>query len=61
MKNYAEGPEMPLALGLALAQNTAAMNRFAALSHEEQQKMIQQTNGITSKKEMRAFVQSLID
>ncbi len=61
MKNYAEGPEIPLALGLALAQNVTAMNCFAALSREEQQRIIQHTSSIMSKKEMRAFVQSLID
>jgi uncharacterized protein YdeI (YjbR/CyaY-like superfamily) len=60
MKNYANGPEIPLGLGMALAQNRAAMNRFAALPASEQQALIKRTHGIRSKEEMQAFVQSLL-
>jgi hypothetical protein len=61
MKMSSEGPEMPLALGLALSQNLDAMNRFSALSREEQQGIIRNTENIKSKKEMRAYVQSLVN
>ncbi len=33
-------PDMPLGLGMALAQNTSAMSRFGALSTEEKKRMI---------------------
>lgn len=59
MKNYAEGPEMPLGLGMALAQNLNAMNHFASLSREQQQQVIDNTHSIGSKKEMQAYVQQL--
>ncbi len=32
--------EMPMGLGMALAQNEAAMTKFAALSESEKQKII---------------------
>lgn len=60
MKNYANGPEIPLGLGMALAQNRAAMNRFAALPAAEQQAFIERTRGVRSKEEMQSFVQSLL-
>lgn len=56
MKNFAEGPEMPIGLGLTMAQNLNAMNRFTALSPQQKQKMIDHTHQINSRKEMRAFV-----
>ena len=59
MKNFANGPEIPLGLGMALAQNRAAMNRFAALPASEQAALIERTHGIRSKEEMQSFVQSL--
>lgn len=59
MKNYADGPEMPLGLGMALSQNLEAMNRFAALSRPEQQAIIEHTHSIYSKAEMQAYVRGL--
>ncbi|MCL2055570.1 MAG: hypothetical protein FWG90_14225 [Oscillospiraceae bacterium] len=50
---------IPLGLGMALAQNSAALSRFAGLSKEERQKIIDRTHGINSKKEMRGFVDNL--
>lgn len=60
MKSYSQGPELPLGLGMALAQNLEAMRRFTSLSGAEQQAVIDRTHSIGSKKEMRAFVDSLI-
>ena len=57
MESFAEGSGMPLGLGLALAQNRQAMNRFSSLSPEQQQQMIDQTKQIGSKQEMRSFVE----
>lgn len=57
MKSFTEGPEMPMGLGLALAQNLEAMNRFSSLSPQQKQQMIEHTKQINSSQEMRSFVQ----
>ncbi|NLO45696.1 MAG: hypothetical protein GX107_04230 [Clostridiales bacterium] len=61
MTNSAQDLDMPLGLGLALSQDLEAMNRFAALPKEEQQRVISHTDSIKSKSEMRAFVRSLVN
>ena len=58
MNNYANGPEIPLGFGMALAQNTEAMKHFSALTVHEQQEIIAHTHAIQSKGEMQAYVQS---
>jgi len=50
---------MPIGLGMALAQNMPAMERFALLPKEEQQRIIAATHGIGSREEMQAYVGSL--
>ena len=59
MANYVNGPDMPIGLGMALAQNLSAMERFAALPREEQRRIIAGTRGIGSREEMQAYVGSL--
>lgn len=61
MKNFVEGDDIPLGLGLALAQNIDALNTFAALTNEQKQKAIEHTHQIQSKREMAAFVQQIAD
>lgn len=51
--------DLPLGLGMALAQDVGAMERFASLSPDEQRRVIDQTHSITSKGEMQSFVQEL--
>lgn len=51
--------EVPMGLGMALAQNTEAMAYFAGLSKEQQQAVIDGTHDIHSKQEMRAYVERL--
>lgn len=58
-KNYAEGTQIPMGLGMALAQNLDAMNRFASLPEAEKDRIIEHTHQIGSKREMRAYVDSL--
>ena len=60
MKNYANGPEIPMGLGMALAQNREAMDYYASLSKAEQESIIKHTHEINSKQEMKAYVQSLV-
>ena len=57
--NLTNGPDIPMGLGMALAQNTDAMAYFSNLSPEKQREIISATHGISSKEEMRSFVDSL--
>ena len=50
---------VPLGFGMALAQNTNAMEHFARLPKEKQKAIINQTKSINSKSEMQAFVDNL--
>lgn len=59
MENLVNGPEIPMGLGMALAQNRNAMDRFASMTPAAQQAVIEHTHQITSKKEMQAYVASL--
>ena len=59
MTNYVNGPEIPMGLGMALAENLNAMEYFASLSPAQQQAVIERTHQIRSKQEMRSLVQSL--
>ena len=53
------GPQMPMGLGMALAENMQAMPYFAALPDQKKQAVIDHTHQIQSKQEMRQFVQEL--
>ncbi len=60
MQNFANCSDIPMGLGMALAQNLPAMNRFASLSKAQQQAIIAHTHSISSKEETQAYVQSLL-
>lgn len=60
MENYVNGDGMPLGLGMALAKNIKAMEYFSHLSKPEQQKIIDHTHVIRSKREMQEYVDNLI-
>ena len=51
--------DLPMGLGMALAQNVDAMEQFASLSPDEPRQIIDQTHTINSKSEMQSFVQHL--
>lgn len=61
MKNYANGSEIPIGLGMALAQNLEAMNYFSSLNKEQKQNVIEQTHTIRSKEEMQQFVSHITE
>ncbi len=61
MSNLANGPEIPMGLGMALAQNIEAMNHFSALPKLSQNEIIEHTHSINSKEEMQSYVQSLVN
>lgn len=53
--------DMPLGLGMALAQNTEAMKKFSNLSEKEKQIIIEGTHSISSKTEMHRYVNNIAD
>ena len=50
---------IPLGLGMALSQNASAMQRFAEMSYDERQYVIDAAHTISSKKEMKAYVSAI--
>ncbi len=53
--------DLPLGFGMALSQNTKAMEVFCAMCEQDQQNIIDHTHQVDSKKEMQAYVESLSD
>lgn len=51
--------DLPLGLGLALAQNTKALDAFSGMTEQQKKEIIKKTHSIQSKQEMQAFVNSL--
>ncbi len=51
--------EIPLGLGMALAQNTEALKAFGNLTIPQQQDFIENAHSIRSSSEMRAYVNTL--
>lgn len=56
MENY----EMPIGLGMALAMNPEAMQKFASLPDSKKLDIINGTHAISSKEEMRRYVENII-
>ncbi|WP_369284136.1 hypothetical protein [Oscillibacter sp. GMB15532] len=52
--------ELPLGLGMALAQDVAAMERFSALPEAEKQSVINGARAARSSTEMRAYLQTTL-
>lgn len=59
LNNNKSNTDIPLGLGMALAQNVNAMNYFSSLSKERQNDIINQAHRVNSKREMKALVSSL--
>lgn len=55
-----EPNELPLGMGMALAQDTVAMERFATLPEAEKQAVIDGAHAAKSKEEMRAYLQKTL-
>lgn len=58
--NILNNSDIPMGLGMALAQNTDAMAKFTAMSDTEKQTFINGTHSINSKQEMKEYVASLL-
>ena len=52
---------LPLGLGMALAQNEAAMKRFESMTELEKQALIARCSQVKSKREMQQLVNRLTD
>ncbi len=53
--------EMPVGFSMALAQNPKAMQKFALLSEDKKQEIINGTHSIQSKQEMHEYVNKIIN
>ena len=51
--------KVPIGFGMALAQNTAAMTRYAHLTAEQQQDILNRAHNVLSEREMYSLVTSL--
>lgn len=51
--------KVPIGFGMALAQNTAAMNRYAILTEQQKQNILDKAHNVRSEKEMYSLVASL--
>lgn len=51
--------KVPIGFGMALAANTAAMNRYAQLSETQKQDILSKAHNIRSEKEMYSLVANL--
>ena len=61
MNENVTNSDIPLGLGMALAQNTKALKAFGELSIPQQQDFIENAHSIRSSSEMRAYVKTLIN
>lgn len=59
MGKFEMGAQMPVGLGLALEQNKA-MDYFCSLSEVDQKRIIEQTHGMQSTKEIVDFIHTII-
>ena len=51
--------KVPIGFGMALAQNTAAMTRYAQLTEQQKQDLLAKAHNVRSEKEMYSLVASL--
>lgn len=60
MDNLLKGSDIPMGLSMALSRNLDAMNYFASISAQEQQRIIDGTHNIRSKEEMNEYVKNIM-
>ena len=52
--------EMPIGFSMALAMNPEAIQKFALLSEDKKQQIIEGTHSVKSKDEMTRFVNNIV-
>lgn len=60
MDNTFENTEIPQGISMAFAENIKAMYVFSSMNQIEQSKFLIGARGVSSKKEMQEYVDSLI-
>jgi hypothetical protein len=55
------GTDIPMGLGMALAQNGGAMEAFASLPESQRAQLIERTHTVSSKQEMQALVREILN
>lgn len=53
--------EMPVGLGMALAMNPEAMDKFSSLTEKQKLEVVNGTHTIQSRKEMQQYVRNIIE
>ena len=53
--------EMPVGLGMALAMNPEAMQKFASLTDQQKWQVVSGTHAVESKKEMKQYVENMMN
>ncbi len=61
MKDFRQQDGMPLGFGMALAQNSRALERFSALPEQEKKNIVNGAREVTSRREMRAYVNAIAE
>lgn len=54
--NWLSGP-LPFNLGMALVEHPPALQKYAALSREEKQRLIEHAANLTTRSELQTYVQ----
>lgn len=54
-----EKEQLPLGMGMALAQNEPALERFAAMTDQQRRSVIEGARAVGSKEEMRQYVENM--
>ena len=57
--NMIDNHELPIGFTMELAQHSDILNRFAALSHEEQERYIDGSREVESRQEMKNYVENM--
>jgi hypothetical protein len=55
-----EGFEMPVGLGMALAADPEAMQKFVSLTDRQKWEVVSGTHAVSSKSEMEQYVRNII-
>lgn len=61
MNGFVGNTDVPLGLGMALAQNMSAMEHFAMLDEKQRKIIIENAGNVRSRKEMRDYVQRIAE
>lgn len=61
MQNGLFGGDVPMGLGMALAQNVKALEKFSEMTEKQRKSLVAGTHAINSPEEMRVYVQKIAE